>query len=178
VSGRDLTIGVRLRPGALPHFIRDSASQLTDRSESLESIIGSSARRVTERIAEAAPADRVPLLTEFLSHHLGQDHIPPITKFSVVDLERGWGLSRRTVYDRMINAIGLGPKAACRIQRLHIALANLHSGARLADVALGAGYADQPHLTREAVRLLGESPGYWRRRGCSIVQDTQDSARP
>ena len=84
-----------------------------------------------------------------------------------------WGISRRATYDRTIEAVGLAPRLAFRIQRLHAALAQLHSPAPLADVAIGAGYADQPHLTRESAVLLGEPPGEWRRRGCSIVQDNR-----
>jgi AraC-like DNA-binding protein len=178
VSRRDLTIGVRLRPGALPQLIRDSASQLSDRSESLESVIGSGGRRLTERLADAAPDDRLPLLTQFLSGQLrpcGQ--IWPFETHAVAYLERAWDVSRRAVYDRTLGAIGLAPKRALRIQRLHRALSALHSGATLADVALSAGYCDQSHLTRESVRLLGEPPGDWRRRGCSIVQDSGERTR-
>jgi AraC-like DNA-binding protein len=178
VSRRDLTIGVRLRPGALPHLIRDSASQLRDRSESLESVIGSEGRHLTERLADSAPDDRLPLLTQFLSGHLRSCHrIGPFETHGVADLARQWDVSRRAVYDRTFGALGLAPKRALRIQRLHRALSALHSGATLADVALGAGYCDQAHLTRESVRLLGESPSEWRRRGCPIVQDRGERAR-
>jgi AraC-like DNA-binding protein len=178
VSRRDLTIGARLRPGALPQLIRDSASQVSDRWESLESVIGSEGRRLTERVADAAPDDRLPLLTQFL---LGQlrpcRRISQIATHAVADLEWEWGISRRAVYDRTLGAIGLAPKRALRIQRLHRALSALHTGATLADVALGAGYCDQSHLTRESVQLLGESPGKWRRRRFSIVQDNRDRTR-
>jgi AraC-like DNA-binding protein len=178
VSLRDLTVGVRLRPGALPRLIRDSASQLSDRSESLESVIGSEGRRLTERLADSAPDDKLLLLTQFLSGQLRSCHqIWPFETHGVADLAREWNVSRRAVYDRTFGALGLAPKPALRIQRLHRALSALHSGATLADVALGAGYCDQAHLTRESVRLLGEPPGKWLRRGCSIVQDSGERAR-
>ena len=178
VASRDLTIGVRLRPGALPQLIRASASHLSDRSESLESVAGSEGRRLIERLADAAPGDRLPLLTQFLSGRLRPCR--PIWQFeahAVADLEREWAVSRRAVYDRTLGTIGLAPKRTLRIHRLHRALAALHAGTTLADVALGAGYCDQSHLTREAVRLLGESPGEWRRRGFPIVQDIGDLTR-
>jgi AraC-like DNA-binding protein len=34
---------------------------------------------------------------------------------------------------------------------------------RTADVATVAGYADQPHMTRELRKLAGVTPGRWRR---------------
>jgi AraC-like DNA-binding protein len=178
VSVRDLIIGVRLRPGALPQLIRDSASQLSDHSESLASVIGSEGRRLTQRLADSAPDDRLPLLTLSLSGQLRScRQIWPFETHRVADLAREWDVSRRAVYDRTFGALGLAPKRALRIQRLHRALSAVHSCATLADVALGAGYCDQPHLTRESVRLVGESPGEWRRRGCSIVQDSGERAR-
>jgi AraC-like DNA-binding protein len=177
VSRRDLTLGVRLRPGALPQLIGDSASQLSDRSESLASVIGSAGRRLTERLADSAPDDRLPLLAQFLSGQLLSCRgIWSFETYGVANLAREWEVSRRAVYDRTVAALGIAPKRALRILRLHRALFALHSGATLADVALGAGYCDQPHLTRESVRLLGESPGEWRRRGCSIVQDREPRA--
>jgi AraC-like DNA-binding protein len=178
VSGRELTIGVRLRPGVLPQLIRDSASQLSDRSEPFESVLGPEGRRLTDRLVDAAPGNRLPLLMEFLSdqlHGCGQRWPPGMG--SVADLGSKWGLSRRAAYDRTIDAIGLAPKLAFRIQRLHKALFCLHTDASLADVALSAGYCDQSHLTRESVWLLGESPGEWLRRGCSIVQDSGEQTR-
>jgi AraC-like DNA-binding protein len=178
VSRRDLTLGVRLRPGALPQLIRDSASQLSDRSESLAAVIGSAGRRLTDRLAESAPDDRLPVLTQFLSRQLSSCRgIWPFETHSVAELAREWEVSRRAVYDRAVAALGVAPRRALRIERLHRALSALHSGATLADAALGAGYCDQPHLTRESVQLLGESPGEWRRRGCSIVQDGARRAR-
>jgi AraC-like DNA-binding protein len=33
----------------------------------------------------------------------------------------------------------------------------------LADVAIETGFADQPHFTRTFSRVLGVSPGAWRR---------------
>lgn len=178
VSGRDLTLGVRLRPGALPQLIHDSASRLRDRSGSLESVIGSEGRRLVARLANAAAEDRLPLLTQFLSSRVrSSGQIWPFEAHAVADLEREWGVSRRAVYDRTLDVIGLAPKRALRIQRLHRALSALHGGTTLAEVALIGGYSDQSHLTREAERLLGESPGEWRRRGCSIVQDSRKRSR-
>jgi AraC-like DNA-binding protein len=41
----------------------------------------------------------------------------------------------------------------------------------LVDVAVEAGYADQPHMTREWRELCGYTPGQWREAELSLVQD-------
>lgn len=173
VSGRELTIGVRLRQGVLSLFIRDSASRLTDAAESLEAVIGSDGRLLNERLANARPEDRLLLLTRFLEKRLNNhDPMWPAEARSVGDLGRQWNISRRAVYDRTRESIGLAPRLFLRVQRLHRALAILPEGTSLADIAILAGYSDQSHWTREATELLGETPGEWRRRGCSNVQDS------
>jgi transcriptional regulator GlxA family with amidase domain len=40
----------------------------------------------------------------------------------------------------------------------------LEADARLAEVALASGFADQSHLTRVFRSLTGEAPGAWRRK--------------
>lgn len=67
---------------------------------------------------------------------------------------------------RLTGEIGLAPKRILRIQRLHRSLALSQQGAcGWAQVASGSGFADQAHMVREFVDLLGESPTVWRQRG-------------
>jgi transcriptional regulator GlxA family with amidase domain len=70
------------------------------------------------------------------------------------------GLSERQLLRRCIAALGYGPKTLDRIFRFQRfrALAARRPNLGLARLAAGAGYADQPHLTRECVRLAGETP--------------------
>jgi AraC-like DNA-binding protein len=92
---------------------------------------------------------------------------------SVRELAQVLQRSRRGAYNRVTEVVGLPPKLALRIHRLHKALFELNKGRSLADAAAIAAYSDQAHFSREAVRLLGESPGVWRRRAdCSFVQDS------
>jgi methylphosphotriester-DNA--protein-cysteine methyltransferase len=65
------------------------------------------------------------------------------------------GLSSRHLRRVMLGHTGLGPKTYQRVVRLRRFLADDRP---LADAAVAAGYADQPHLTREVTRLCGLAP--------------------
>ncbi len=66
------------------------------------------------------------------------------------------GLSERQLRRRFHAAAGYGPKTLQRVLRFRRFLAGPRGD--LARAALEAGYADQPHLTREVARLAGTSP--------------------
>jgi AraC-like DNA-binding protein len=175
-AGRTLTIGARLRPGVLHQLVRDSAVQFTDRSAPLEDIAGRSGARLVEQMVEAPPREAVECLAQFLSVRfasriaLPADLLDGVT--SVFELAQALHRSRRTAYNRLAKAVGLAPKLALRILRLHRALFEWNRGRSRADAAASAGYSDQSHFSRETVLLLGESSGVWqRRRNCSFVQD-------
>jgi AraC-like DNA-binding protein len=80
-----------------------------------------------------------------------------------VDVAAGTvGLSGRELRRRFVDEVGLGPKTFQRISRFHrfLALSDARTSASqsLAALAAEAGYADQPHLTRECRRLAGSTP--------------------
>ncbi|MDP8911611.1 MAG: helix-turn-helix domain-containing protein, partial [Actinomycetota bacterium] len=70
------------------------------------------------------------------------------------------GFSERQLLRRCTAALGYGPKTLDRIVRFQrfrtLATTRAHLG--LAELAAEAGYADQPHLTRDCLRLAGETP--------------------
>jgi AraC-like DNA-binding protein len=71
-------------------------------------------------------------------------------------------MSERQLRRRCLAAVGLPPKLLQRMLRFQgfLALAHARGLARadLSALAAEAGYADQPHLTRECVRLAGRPP--------------------
>lgn len=83
----------------------------------------------------------------------------------------GW--SRRHLSARFVTEFGLPPKAAARVLRFERACALLRSAPHLplVEVALSAGYADQPHLNRDFAALAGCSPTAWRAAELPFVQD-------
>ena len=66
--------------------------------------------------------------------------------------------SARTMQRRFRTTTGLGRKQIDQIRRAREAYAMLQQGVRPADVAVRAGYADQPHLTRALRVLAGQTP--------------------
>jgi transcriptional regulator GlxA family with amidase domain len=81
-------------------------------------------------------------------------------RMPVRELAGRLGLSERQLLRRCVDALGYGPKTLDRILRFQRfrALAAQRPDLGLARLAAVAGYADQPHLTRECRRLSGESP--------------------
>jgi AraC-like DNA-binding protein len=84
---------------------------------------------------------------------------------TVAALAAATGLGKRSLYERSRDCVGLAPKRALRIARLHRALWLADGGQAWSAVAAAAGYADQAHLTRDMQALLGEGPTDWARRG-------------
>jgi hypothetical protein len=66
--------------------------------------------------------------------------------------------SGRTMQRRFRAVTGLGRKQVQQVERARHAFALLQQGMRPADVAVAAGYADQPHLTRSLALLAGQTP--------------------
>jgi AraC-like DNA-binding protein len=83
----------------------------------------------------------------------------PATRVDV--LADDLGLSERQLRRRCRAAAGYGPKTLGRVLRFrrYLALSDAQGpDADLAGLAWEAGYADQPHLTRECTRLTGLTP--------------------
>jgi transcriptional regulator GlxA family with amidase domain len=69
------------------------------------------------------------------------------------------GISERQLRRRFETAVGYPPKTLARVLRLQrfLGLAG-RDGADIARLAAEAGYADQPHLTRDCAELAGLPP--------------------
>lgn len=175
VSRRLWTIGVRLRPGALPALVGIDAHELADRAVALEAAF---AQRAARRLA-ISPDDPPERIARALLQFVRDVRRPQPAEGvwtgalagapTVSQLAEAFAWSPRTTHARVRRTIGLRPKLVLRIVRLHRALALAHRRPALswADVAQAAGYADQPHFTRECRSLLGETPRVWRGRGAA-----------
>jgi AraC-like DNA-binding protein len=164
-------VGVRFRPGAAPLlFGAVPVSELLDQQVELADLWGARvARRLAARTGDAASAASV--LQEAVVARLPHVGEPdPVVRSAVRALHRPrasvvavadrFGLSERQLRRRFTATVGYGPKALAGVLRLRRAMALCaRPGAVPADVAAEAGYADQPHLTREMRRLAGVTPG-------------------
>ncbi|WP_374664649.1 helix-turn-helix domain-containing protein [Ramlibacter sp.] len=94
----------------------------------------------------------------------------------VAAASRTLGCSTRQIQRRYLAAMGLGPAAWRRLTRWEQAARGVVTADALAEVALGHGYADQAHLTRETRTVAGVAPA--RLRQAAAQGREQWSLRP
>jgi AraC-like DNA-binding protein len=164
-------LGIRFRPGAGPAFLGTGADALADTRVMLTDLWGSSAQELQFRLHDD-PAHVSELLEEALLRRLPDVAAPdPLVDAllreltcarlgeNAANLADSLCVSERTLRRRCTTALGYGPKTLERILRFRRALRLLRNRHPLADTARLAGYADQAHLTNEAQRLAGLTPG-------------------
>jgi AraC-like DNA-binding protein len=169
-------IGMRFQPGAAFRWLGVPASDVVDDRVALESFWGAEARALEAWIGEAAsPEEIARRLERGLAARVFRvaeaDALAPVI-FRIVRSRRDYALpvgrqlidliggSERTLRRRCHEAFGYGPKTLDRILRFKrfLRLARASGAVGMADLAAGAGYADQPHLTRETRHLAGMTP--------------------
>jgi AraC-like DNA-binding protein len=172
-------IGVRFHPGAAPSVLGLPASELVDLTLEADELWGRPAVALGELASAAAsPEDALAALQRHILGRLADAAGPdPLVSEAVRQLRwltddvgsltSSLYVSERQLRRRCQAAVGLAPKTLHRMLRFQgfLSLAQ-HSIARgqapaddgLARLAAEAGYADQPHLNRECVRLTGVSP--------------------
>jgi AraC-like DNA-binding protein len=82
----------------------------------------------------------------------------PAAALTLADLAADTGLSRFQLLRGFAHEMGLPPHAYRVQRRIALARQSIARGATLADAAAAAGFADQSHMTRAFVRLLGVTP--------------------
>jgi len=168
-------VGVCFRSGVAPSLLGVAASELRDARVRLDQLWGDrAARELAERVGcqddddgravelenavrqMAAGAWGLDVVALEVADRLGTAQTP-----SARELARATHLSERQFYRRCTAAFGYGPEFLLRITRIQrfLQLARDESRPpRLAGLAIDAGYADQPHLTREVRSIMGTTP--------------------
>jgi AraC-like DNA-binding protein len=82
----------------------------------------------------------------------------PSSALTLADLAADAGMSRFQLLRGFAREMGLPPHAYRMQRRVVLARQWIAQGATLADAAAAAGFADQSHMTRAFVRLLGVTP--------------------
>lgn len=170
-----LSIGLTLRCGVLGAWLGVPADGLPDEPLRLSEIWPDVAV-LEDRLAAARPAQARALLRGLA---LGRGGAPDLRVLGAVrrlgepgvSVEAAAdtvGLGVRELRRRLRRDVGYGPKSLQRVlrfRRFHLALEAVAAGqVGLAAAALDAGYADQPHLTRECRALTGSTPAALARR--------------
>jgi AraC-like DNA-binding protein len=169
---RLITVGARLRPGALRALFGIAADELTDRSVPAESLVRLEARRALSRLEADARHDLVTYVATFIDALVVRGGavderarwaatIDPCAGRTVGDVATAMGLGERALRAWSATHLGLGLRRFLSIRRLHRALETRLSNPATtwSRIAAASGFADQPHLVRDCRALLGESPG-------------------
>lgn len=104
----------------------------------------------------APPDDRVRRLVDYLHAHVARD-------VSLDELSLLVGLRRRQTIDIFKRATGLPPHAFHIGLKVRLAQDSLLKGQSLAATAIGAGFADQSHMTRHFTAIVGVTPATYAR---------------
>jgi AraC-like DNA-binding protein len=175
VSAPSRSVGAQLEPGAASLLTGLRADELAERHTPLTEIWTRDASELRERLLEtASPEHQLDLLEEFLATRLPKlrglhpaiahalERFSDCPDVSAVVKESGYSHRRFIALFRA--AVGLTPKLYCRVTRFQSAV--LHAArepsAPLTELALAAGFSDQPHLNRDFRELAGLSPGHYR----------------
>jgi AraC-like DNA-binding protein len=157
-------VGLRFHPGVGPHVLGIPAVALRNSRVLLADLWGEAAvRALTDRLLTSrdVAGDLEALARQRLRR---AEPLPRDLGALVAMLARGTrvgevaaqvGLSERQLHRRSLAAFGYGPKVLSRILRFVRAGGLLHDGMSAADAAAMAGYADQPHMSREFRALAG-----------------------
>lgn len=194
VGHRQEGVTIELTPLGARTLLGVRSRELWNTTVEAETVLGRAARELHERLQEPSTwAERFAACDDVLARVLGGGPALP------APLRRAWevlvashgtvgvtaladqvGWSRRHLTQRFSDEFGLSPKAAGRVVRFDRARRLLASPQRpsLAEIAALCGYADQPHLTRDFVRLAGCPPAAWLAAEHSFVQDAAAEAVP
>jgi AraC-like DNA-binding protein len=173
-----LTItGVRFQPGAAACWLGLPMSEIVGRRIDLVDLWGAKARDLADQLADPHAAGNVASRLQSALEHLTPDVARPPPDIDAIfrwTQERGaqtmpirdrLSVSERSLRRRCRHFFGYGPKTLERILRFQHVLAAMRNAPAcgLSELAFDAGYADQAHLSREAMALAGLSPGAIRR---------------
>lgn len=171
-----IVLGASFRPGMAAAILGASLTELRDRHVSIEELWGYRGLELHERLAaihdphaicRALEAELTARIERPLLIHPAVAYALRPGLRRVDEIQRHSGYSPRRFIELFHSAVGLTPKHYYRVQRFSSALARMaqgHGEARLADVALDAGYADQAHFSREFRELAGVAPSTYRPR--------------
>lgn len=175
--GRTSVLGIGLRPAGAFAVLGHPLEPLTGITVDLEDLAGGEARRLVDRCAEArtsegrlraaaawieqrarsgpGPDPAVEWMTRTIEGQAGDVGIGDLTE------RTGWSSTRLTETFR--TQVGVTPKRFARIMRFRRALELVvtHEGP-LSEVALDAGYYDQPHFNAEFREMSGFTPSGYR----------------
>lgn len=189
IAEETFIIGVHFKPGGAFPFLGLPADDLANTHVDLETLWGSPASQLRERLCETrTSAERFQLLQEALfsrlCHGLEQHYAvsAALTMFrknqagsTIREIAKYLGLSQRRFIQVFKAEVGMTPKLFSRIQRFQQTrtLIQRNPSPNWAALAVDLGYFDQSHLIRDFLEFSGLSPSdYLKRHKRFIERDT------
>jgi AraC-like DNA-binding protein len=157
-------VALRFYGGIGPGLLGVPADELTDQTVDFGQISSSAEART---LAERAAVDPAGALTAWLVERVGEREPDAFgarvfamagAGLPVESMAERVGMSVRQLHRRCLPLFGYGPRHLTRVLRLVRALDQAATGHPLAQVAAGAGYCDQAHLSREVRALASTTP--------------------
>jgi AraC-like DNA-binding protein len=167
--------GLRFRPGILPRLLGVPAAEVRNQRVPLTELRReppgqpSLIRVATELAATSPRAETAPWSLSQLSRITRSF----ATGANVGEVADTIGWSRRTLQRHCSAVYGYGPATLRRVLRFRRAMRLLDDGLTFTDVAVRAGYSDQPHLHREAREFAGVSLATLRQDSSGANRSTQ-----
>lgn len=186
VAAGERYAGFRIRPGAARELIGADPGELVNRAQPAVRWLGAGAAELERLLGGAADIGSIAArLDAAFLRRLPELAVPDSVvgraarlideqagEVAIASIAAELGISPRTLLRRFRAAAGLTPKQYARIQRLRATAERLLDGPTTwSRLAARGGYADQPHLTREVVTLVGVTPGEFARRVRATVHD-------
>lgn len=190
-NGDGLCMQVDFTPWGAHRFLASDMDELAEQVIDLSAILGGTADRLEERLAEANDWEaRFTLVEQLLARRIlarpAASQLVAAAWQLIADsrgtvrvdqMARTLDCSRKHLAAVFRREIGLPPKALARIVRFESAVGELGAGrhASLAELAASCGYADQAHFNRDFLAFAGETPRDLRTRilpdGSGIMAD-------
>ncbi|MED5800782.1 DUF6597 domain-containing transcriptional factor [Gordonia sp. Z-3] len=161
-------VGIRLAPGVVPcvlgvpaHDVRDLRVDLTDLWSSAEAApwldalcAAAEPSAVLRRLADTRRWEVPGWVTPVADALAGGRRVDEVAGLL--------GGTTRTFHRHALRHFGYGPKTLQRILRVRAARVDLAAGVEPAQVAADRHFADQPHMHREFLDLVGRGPDTFR----------------
>jgi uncharacterized protein DUF6597 len=166
-------IGIEFSPAGAYRIFQLRQSELKNRIFLLEEVLGKSARKIQEIIANTECVnDKIQIIQRYLIKLLSKSEPDPILNYctsliknskglvTVTDLERKTGYSGRWLYEKFIEKVGLSPKSFSSVVRFMEFYENWakNPGADFFKEKIYDYFYDQAHFIKEFKRFTGLSP--------------------
>ncbi len=171
-------LGMHLLPAGAFRILGRPLHDLTGITVDLRDVVGGDADELLDRCGAApTPEARLRAAAAWMEERLARhDRSDSAVTWMAGEIERrsgavsitrlrertGWSKSRLATVFR--EQMGVSPKTFARIVRFRKVLERVSHGDPLADVALAAGYFDQPHFNAEFRAFSGFTPTEYRER--------------